>query len=401
VAEPAESAKLSWSSQLLQRLGRTTTSGLYLPEIDGLRTVAILFVVLYHLRTFIEGQNAYPHALTAWEEGFTQILRRGFFGVELFFAVSGFIIALPFASHFLKGGPAVNVGRFYLRRLTRLEPPYLINLVVNAFIRLVVDHAPLLFVVERFFASAFYLHNQIYAQHSVINLAAWSLEIEFQFYFLAPFFLGVFALKPAWLRRGLTVAAMALIIALRPDWWRIDKSLVGKIEYFGVGLLIADIYLTNWQAALPRRRQLDGVAITGWIGLGFLLALPETRWVMLGRPVALFAAVLGSIGGTWFSAVLRYPWIATFGGMCYTVYLYHSLVLAVTVRLAKRLTLSSSYLLTYTLQFIVGFAAIFVVSVILYLLFEKPFMERDWPRRWRERWRQWRTAPQPEPACAD
>ena len=95
------------------------------------------------------------------------------------------------------------------------------------------------------------------------------------------------------------------------------------------------------------------------------------------------------------------PWIAAFGGMCYTVYLYHSLVLAVTVRATKSLTYSSSYILTYGLQLAIGLVAITAVSVVLFLLFEKPFMERDWPQRWRERWKQWRSAPQPQPACAD
>ena len=59
-------------------------------------------------------------------------------GVELFFAISGFILGIPFASHYLRGVPRVNLRRYFIRRLTRLEPPYIINLMVLAGILVIV-----------------------------------------------------------------------------------------------------------------------------------------------------------------------------------------------------------------------------------------------------------------------
>lgn len=392
----------SWRSRLLGRLGRTTTSGLYIPEIDGLRSVAIVLVIMVHLRTFIGAQKAYPLPLNGGiEQWFYDVLSHGSFGVQLFFALSGFIIALPFAAHFLQGGPKVKLGRFYLRRLTRLEPPFLIALTLNAFIHLFVDHWPAAYVAERFAASSVYLHSLIYGEHSVILLLAWSLEIEFQFYFLAPLLLGVLAVPKPWLRRTLFIAGLVAIIALRPEAWRVEKSLLGKIEYFGVGILMADIYLTQWRQGLPRLRRFDVLAIFGWLALGILLSLPPERWNMLARPVALFAILAGSMGGIAFSALLRNAWVATFGGMCYTVYLYHSTVLAVMVRLTKRFTVTDSYLATYAIQFVLNMVAIVVIGAVLFALFEKPFMERDWPARWRQRWQNWRQRRRPQSLAAE
>ena len=55
-----------------------------------------------------------------------RVARPGYHGVELFFIISGFILAMPFAAHHLKGQRPVALGPYYLRRLTRLEPPYML-----------------------------------------------------------------------------------------------------------------------------------------------------------------------------------------------------------------------------------------------------------------------------------
>lgn len=378
---PVQEISGSVPSRILKKLHRTTTSGLYLPEIDSLRTVAITVVICAHLRTFIEAQNAYQNPLTTFETSFRQFVNHGAFGVELFFALSGFIIALPFAAHFLQGARKVEVGRFYLRRLTRLEPPYIINLLLNGFIKFFVDHLPFWFVAERFGASLLYAHNAIYAHHPVINLAAWSLEIEFQFYFLAPLLLSVFAVKNTVLRRALIAGLPLLCILLRPDWWRVEKSLLGKAEYFAVGLLLTDIYLTTWRGALPRLRSYNLFAALSLAALLGFQFLPESRGVMVARAICLFLTLWATLGGTLFSGFLRNRWIATFGGTCYTVYLYHSTILAVVVRVTKRFTYTDSYVLTYALQFALNFSAVIVIGVILFYFLEKPFMDRAWMKK--------------------
>ena len=64
-------------------------------------------------------------------------LRRG---VELFFIISGFILGLPFAKQYLAGGKQVRLGAYFLRRLTRLEPPYILILCIRAAAMLAATH---------------------------------------------------------------------------------------------------------------------------------------------------------------------------------------------------------------------------------------------------------------------
>src|SRR3954468_10746698 len=97
---------------------RITTSGQIIPEIDGLRFIAIALVIWHHLALYVSTQQRAPLGAAVL----------GQYGVELFFVISGFILAVPFAMHFLGGGPRVKLSRYFVRRLTRLEPPYLLAL---------------------------------------------------------------------------------------------------------------------------------------------------------------------------------------------------------------------------------------------------------------------------------
>ena len=106
--------------------------------------------------------------------------------MELFFTISGFILFLPYAAHFLRGGKQPRLRQYYFRRVTRIEPPYLIHLGIAFVIALVINDRDPLQLAPHLMASAFYLHNLIYGMSSTLNTVAWSLEIEVQFYLLAP-----------------------------------------------------------------------------------------------------------------------------------------------------------------------------------------------------------------------
>src|SRR6185295_16136045 len=98
-------------------LRRVTSSGRLIPEVDGLRFVAIASVVLFHAGDAVA--RARPAGAGSW---LATLLAGGNAGVPLFFAVSGFVIGLPFAEHALAGGLQVSLRKYFLRRLTRLEP---------------------------------------------------------------------------------------------------------------------------------------------------------------------------------------------------------------------------------------------------------------------------------------
>ena len=75
------------------------------------------------------GKTPTPFTYSVFDNWFFSLLRTGHVGVQLFFIISGFVVALPFAMHHLADGKKVNLRRFFLRRLTRIEPPYMIALI--------------------------------------------------------------------------------------------------------------------------------------------------------------------------------------------------------------------------------------------------------------------------------
>ena len=163
-------------------------------KIDGLRSIAIASVVLFHaagnFRFYaLGGQKSYPGAAANALDAF---LKTGEYGVPLFFAISGFILGLPFASRYLVGGKPVNLGKYLWRRVTRLEPPYFFALGVLFAINVVENQG-----FENFpnlLASMFYVHNFAYGEPSAILVVAWSLEVEVQFYLCMPVLALLFAI---------------------------------------------------------------------------------------------------------------------------------------------------------------------------------------------------------------
>ena len=103
-------------------------------------------------------------------------------------------------------------------------------------------------LLPHFIASFFYSHNLIFGVPSRINFVAWSLEVEVQFYLLAPTLALLFLIKRQTLRRALlvgliiTFGAIAVLTASK-DIYKI--SLLGNAQYFLAGFLFADIYLSG------------------------------------------------------------------------------------------------------------------------------------------------------------
>ena len=116
--------------KLLNQLSRITTSGrVFIPQIDGLRFVAIIAVIAFHVRAICSYHfRASPAGLTIEGDLVNDAFGTGHFGVQLFFLISGFILSLPFARQSLCPGRRISLREYYVRRVTRIEPPYVIHL---------------------------------------------------------------------------------------------------------------------------------------------------------------------------------------------------------------------------------------------------------------------------------
>ncbi|MDB4425317.1 acyltransferase family protein, partial [Akkermansiaceae bacterium] len=126
--------KTLWSDRILAPFQRRTSSGRYLPEIDGLRCLAVVLVVLFHSHGFFTSgsePSTVPELLatdpgTALRHMPHALIGRGWFGVQIFFLISGLVLSLPYAAHYLKGEEKPLVKNYFKRRLIRIEIPYVL-----------------------------------------------------------------------------------------------------------------------------------------------------------------------------------------------------------------------------------------------------------------------------------
>jgi peptidoglycan/LPS O-acetylase OafA/YrhL len=367
---------VSWTTYLRRR----TTTGKWLPEIDGLRFIAIAAVLLFHL----QGQLEHHYRLDI-RPPFTWLARAVGFGnrgVPLFFVLSGFILSLPFARSYASGVSRPSLRRYYLRRVTRLEPPYLLNLALVAVGAALLDHRSWRELWPHLLASAGYLHYAVFHTPSTINSVAWSLEVEVQFYLVAPLLTRVFAVRSASARRALLVTAMIASAALQIAFGLSKFTLAGDIGYFLAGLLLAELYLTRPNAgtiAPLRRFSWDIAALAGWPAF-FLL--PE-RLTPLWLPALALLLCLGGLRGAIASRILRTPVMAITGGMCYSIYLWHAPVLTVVDRMLQHIPAlaQASYPEIFLIECAIKSAAVIAVCLPLFLAIERPCMDPDWPAK--------------------
>ncbi len=357
---------------------RRTSSGRVIPAIDGLRSLAILAVIMHHLGGFVALKTPGVELQAARQTVSYRLTNVANYGVQLFFVISGFILAIPFAEHLLRNGKAVGLVQYLKRRASRLHPPYLVNLAVLSLLLWWVKDVAWSEIGPHLLASAFYLHNVIYRSVSTINGVAWTLEIEVQFCLLAPLLAMVYRVRPAGIRRCLTGVFIAAIVLWK--WWLgsgVSYPLAGCViyylDYFLAGLLLADFYVDS------SRRPCDGSVGIAWNLLGLIgmlvsvaLVVNETMSVLLPLSLSLIcAAALRAPLWNWFFSQRT---LAGFGGMCYTTYLYHFGVISLVGRCVAPMTEGCSYTAALGWQTLVILPVILVVSSVLFLLIEKPFM---------------------------
>jgi peptidoglycan/LPS O-acetylase OafA/YrhL len=224
---------------------------------------------------------------------------------------------------------------------------------------------------------------------STVNPPAWSLEVEIQFYCLAPVIAWTyFKVQPAWLRRllGLAFIVGAGLVqsALFPSEPanRFTLSILYYIQYFFAGFLLCDLYLTEWDR-IPFHWSWDLLSTLAWAWI-FVAA---GRQVHVLLPLAILIAYVGAFKGHFYRSLFRTPWVSILGGMCYSIYLTHNLAITST-SYVLHLWLASSHtpdwiktLVSYlaTIPFVLAF------GLALYIAVERPCMDKNWPTKLRMR----------------
>ncbi len=271
----------------------------YRADIDGLRAVAVVGVVLYHARL-------------PWLPG-------GFAGVDVFFVISGYLIARLFMEE-REGSGRVDLRKFFLRRVRRLVPLLLAVLLVCVPLAHAVllpgqlkDFGQSLVSGVLFAANLLFWRESGYfaataAEKPLLHL--WSLGVEAQFYLLAPLLL--------W-RRGL--ALVAAVASLAGAVWAVRAH--PDAAFFLTPLRLWE-FLAGAGLVLCRVRQLPGQA--GWLGLGLiLLAFLRFDGGMAWPGVTAMVPVAGAalIIAARPLRVLSLPSAARLGQLSYGLYLWH------------------------------------------------------------------------------
>ena len=287
----------------------------YNPALDGLRAVAIGLVIADH----------------CWVPGFDG----GYFGVDLFFVLSGFLITQLLVDEVDSQGQ-IDLGRFYLRRLLRLTPPLAILLAVYLAIAPTLwPHYGLWSHIRDAALAGLYLadYGRAFWSQPVLLQHTWSLSVEEHFYLLWP--LAVLLLgrvEPRWRMAGL------FGIYLLATSWRIFEylSLGWTATYFRadtrLGGLICGALLAM---CLPRLGQISektadyvGVlacaALVVSLSLGFWEAPATLVWLAtLANMAAVGLLIAASVRSSWVSKVLSVRPLVGIGIISYGLYLWH------------------------------------------------------------------------------
>jgi peptidoglycan/LPS O-acetylase OafA/YrhL len=295
------------------------------PELDGLRGISILMVLLLHF-------------------GF-RFLPGGFLGVDIFFVLSGFLITSLLVSEQNRFGK-ISLKAFYIRRALRLTPALILYILVLAVCALIFMKRDRAFeIYQGILLTLSYVSNWIFAFNPRIKIGplgiTWSLAIEEQFYLVWPLLLSIaFRLKVP--RRVvlygllLTIISVALHRKLLLESGALERRLYYATDTRADALLIGCLValLLAWNL-IPRNRLVQWwLSLTGALGFLFVAYLAVTSAMAdVDLYLGLFTLVSLAIGAilivlvlwppAWALRMLRARPLTWIGRISYGVYLWH------------------------------------------------------------------------------
>jgi peptidoglycan/LPS O-acetylase OafA/YrhL len=286
-----------------------------------------------------------------------------------------------------------------MRRLTRIEPPYVIALI--AMYLLWRNYRGYLLDL---LAGLFYSHQFIFGAANNINIVTWTLEIEVTFYLLAPWLANIYRVPGnAWrwmlqlvLMAGYNYFYLAWLIHHCPQ--RLNNTLLTSLPFFQAGILLADLYVCG----VVRRSRRIAWDLAALAGAALLLCSCTVAYGLFWtQPMALMGLFLGGMQGRLFNAFLRLRPVTIIGGMCYSAYLWHSALLVLLRAYVAPLVPHALPDGPAALLFCVLMVPVLIVlTAPIFYFVEKPFMNGP-GSRWIERALRAAVAPlQRKPAVA-
>jgi peptidoglycan/LPS O-acetylase OafA/YrhL len=323
---------------------KPSSQSFYRPELDALRFAAFLGVFLYHAMP--HDASAYRRAgqFAPWVAG---VFRSGAFGVDLFFALSAYLITtLLLREKEIRG--SLDVKFFYLRRILRIWPLYF------GFVAFAISLHWLGFRTQGLTASyiagyAALAGNWVYAAYGLPHSVAvplWSVSIEEQFYLLWPLAVRRCSRRiMAWTACALLIAgtcctaALMLLTKHTPPGYALEYNTFTRLDPIALGILLALLFAY-------RPPSLSPIARAGLFSLGVAIWIIVSRYCefkvhspanvldnLVSRPaialaaIAMLVATLGARGFLINRATLY------LGKISYGLYVIHAFGLLVALKL--------------------------------------------------------------------
>ena len=377
--------------KLLRHFQRKTASNNFIPEIDGLRFLAIVTVLLYHLNTvfskeiglglsnaLVEMGGAKTNFSLAWWWVRLDL------GVKVFFAISGFVLALPFLKYYLGlSDKKVQLKAYFVRRLTRLEPPFIITLVFFYIVHVFLLKEDALVFLKHLGAGLIYGHVFIFGTVNPINPVTWSLETEAQFYVIIPLIMWL-----VFKGRNSAISILVLLglivgsIFFRNEYvfsahW--GRSIFAYFVNFAMGIIVCWSYLKFSKWFKVRLWLYDIVGLIATFGLFYFY---KPQYYIINQVffnISITLVMITAFKGNMFNWFYTRPIIYIIGGMCYSIYLMHYAFLHLSVKWTKALWIEGiSYTGNLGIQVFFGVPLVLLVSAVFFKYFERPFMDKEW-----------------------
>lgn len=349
----------------------------YYPELDGLRFLAFLLVLIHH--------SYYSESIPVWN-----ILHNyGWIGVDIFLCLSAFLFTkLLFVEYEEKD--TINIPYFYLRRILRIWPLYFfffgIMLIYSLFLtgwdtNILLRSIGILTFTDNLFTMVYGYNRAIaFSKH------LWTISYEEQFYLIIPWVLRVLYKFKKMTTIYILGIGMLIGVAIRlifiyykirhPDIWVFPfthfESILGGI-IIGLGLFDKQLKkIPSWLSF-----------ITGVIVLWLVSNLPNvniTQWelmltyplVGIGTSLILFATLNGNLG--FVSILLRNQWLRYLGKISYGLYVYHLIGIKLSSYIVDSFVSPNQHAVYPILVLISTLIVTIVISTLSYEILEKTFL---------------------------
>lgn len=364
----------------------------YFPNLDGLRFIAALLVIIHHVEMTkkdfslpnVFGSGIDSSYTIGTLESFVHVI--GKLGVVLFFSLSGFLITYLLMIE-KERTQTIAVGKFYLRRVMRIWPLYFLVVIFSLFIA---PHIDFLAIPEFDIATVqahlwlkallffFFLPNLLMVGLGIIPFAgqSWSIGTEEQFYLIWPWLM-----KKATNRMKILVTIIVVYIIVSAflnsgisdnDYFQLARRFWGvfNIDIMAIGGVASVLVYQKspiLKVLFSKTTQWINLAVLALL-IGFGVHFPFLHFEIYGL---LFTIMIMNLASNPDSVLdLENKTLKYAGKISYGLYMYHSLVILIVLKLLRKFDLYHDYWL-YPLSVI----GTIIFATISYEFFEKQFLK--------------------------